>query len=555
MRHFAELLDRLAFTRSRGARIRLIGDYLDRTADPDRGWTLAALAGRLTLKPARPTAIRALIGARTDPVLFALSYDYVGDLAETAALMWPEPLRAMPDVEGLRNDPGVTLTQVVDTLMAAGSAARAMDDIAGWMDGLDTGGRRVLLKLATGGLRTGVSTGLAKAAFADWAGLDPAEVDEIWHAVAPPYAALFAWAAGTAPRPDPAGLPHFRPVMLATSLDEGDLARLDPADFLAEWKWDGIRAQMVAEGGAIRLYARSGDDISAGFPDLVAAWPFGDAVVDGELLVMAADGLPRPFGDLQTRINRRTVGATLLKRLPAHLRLYDLLSVAGEDLRPLGFAARRARLAALVAEHPAARFDLSPLIAFDDWPALAALRRDPPSATIEGVMLKRRDAPYSAGRPTGPWFKWKRAPLTLDVVLMYVQRGHGQRDHAQPGHAQPGHSLQSSIHSDYTFGVWHGPVLVPVGKAGSGVTDQDLIALDRWVRDNTIDRFGPVRAVAAGLVLEVAFDSVQPSPRHKAGLALRFPRIARIRWDKPASEADRLEDAARLMVGADTHGD
>lgn len=540
MRRFAELLDRLAFTRSHNTRIRLIGDYFDRTADPDRGWALAALAGALTLKPARPSAIRTLIGARTDPVLFALSYDYVGDLAETTALMWPEPLRALPDIEGVRNDPGVTLTEVVDTLMAAGSAARAMDDIAGWMDGLDTGGRRTLLKLATGGLRTDVSTGLAKAAFADWAGLDPAAVDEVWHGVAPPYAALFAWATGTAPRPDPAGLPHFRPVMLATSLDEGDLARLDPADFLAEWKWDGLRAQMVAEGGAIRLYTRSGDDISAGFPDLIAAWPFGDAVVDGELLIIGADGLPRPFADLQTRINRRTAGAMLLKRLPAHLRLYDLLSVAGEDLRPLGFAARRARLAALVAGHPPARFDLSPLIAFDGWPTLAALHRDPPSATIEGVMLKRRDAPYSAGRPTGAWFKWKRAPLTLDVVLMYVQRGHGPR---------------SSVYSDYTFGVWQGPVLVPVGKAGSGITDQDLIALDQWVRHNTTDRFGPVRAVAPGLVLEVAFDSVQPSPRHKAGLALRFPRIARIRWDKPASEADRLEDAARLVVGADTHGD
>lgn len=532
MRRFADLLDRLILTPSRTTKLRLIGDYFAHTPDPDRGWALAALAGTLDLRAARPSAIRELIGSRTDPVLFALSYDYVGDLAETAALMWPEPAATAPG----RNDPGVRLSDVAETLAAAPSAAAAMRSLAGWLDGLDTTGRWALLKLATGGLRVGVSAGLAKAAFAAWAKLDPEAVEEVWHGLEPPYEALFAWATGTGPRPDPRGLPHFRPFMLATPAELADLAPLDPSDFSAEWKWDGIRAQMVAAGGEIRLYARSGDEIGRGFPDLLDAWPFGEAAVDGELVVMGPDGQPAPFAELQKRINRRTVGATMLKSLPAHLRLYDLLAKGGVDLRPHPFTERRAALEALVAAHPSPRFDLSPLVAFSSWAELDRLRADPPAATIEGIMLKRRDTPYLAGRPRGPWFKWKRAPLTLDVVLMYAQRGHGRR---------------SSYFSDYTFGVWRDDeTLVPVGKAYSGFTDQELVALDRWIRRNTTERFGPVRAVAPGLVLEVAFDSVQRSPRHKSGLALRFPRIARIRWDKPAAEADRLETAAGLVAGS-----
>ncbi|AFK53903.1 cisplatin damage response ATP-dependent DNA ligase [Tistrella mobilis] len=532
MRRFADLLDRLILTPSRTTKLRLIGDYFAHTPDPDRGWALAALAGTLDLRAARPSAIRELIGSRTDPVLFALSYDYVGDLAETAALMWPEPAATGAG----RNDPGVRLSEVAETLAAAPSAAAAMRSLAGWLDGLDTTGRWALLKLATGGLRVGVSAGLAKAAFAAWAKLAPEAVEEVWHGLEPPYEALFAWATGTGPRPDPRGLPHFRSFMLATPAELADLAPLDPSDFRAEWKWDGIRAQMVAAGGEIRLYARSGDEIGRGFPDLLDAWPFGEAAVDGELVVMGPNDQPAPFAELQKRINRRTVGAGLLKSLPAHLRLYDLLAKGGVDLRPRPFTERRAALEALVAAHPSPRFDLSPLVAFSSWAELDRLRADPPAATIEGVMLKRRDTPYLAGRPKGPWFKWKRAPLTLDVVLMYAQRGHGRR---------------SSYFSDYTFGVWRDDdTLVPVGKAYSGFTDQELVELDRWIRRNTTERFGPVRAVAPGLVLEVAFDSVQPSPRHKSGLALRFPRIARIRWDKPAAEADRLETAAGLVAGS-----
>ena len=331
----------------------------------------------------------------------------------------------------------------------------------------------------------------------------------------------------------------FRPVMLSTPVEAGDLAKLDPADFAAEWKWDGIRVQVVAEGGVRKLYSRTGDDISGAFPDLVEAMQF-EAVLDGELLVGDPRDKTRSFSDLQQRLNRKTVSPKLRDAYPAFVRCYDMLQDGAEDLRGLTYEERRARLAAFLASVDASRFDLSRNIAFADWDALEALRRTPPHPIIEGVMLKRRDSPYLAGRPKGPWFKWKRDPHTVDAVLMYAQRGHGKR---------------SSYYSDYTFGVWSGAEgaeeLVPVGKAYFGFTDEELKQIDKYVRDNTIERFGPVRSVRAdrkqGLVLEVAFEGLNRSTRHKSGVAMRFPRISRLRWDKPTVEADRIETLTAML--------
>jgi DNA ligase-1 len=258
-----------------------------------------------------------------------------------------------------------------------------------------------------------------------------------------------------------------------------------------------------------------------------------DAVLDGELLV-ARDGVVAPFTDLQQRLNRKSVTAAMLRDGPAWVRLYDILFDGEEDLRGLSFVERRARLERWFEAVQPRRMDLSPMVPFTAWDELVALREGARDNGIEGLMLKRRDSAYLAGRPKGPWFKWKRGALTLDTVMMYAQRGHGKR---------------SSYYSDYTFGVWRGEELVPVGKAYSGFTDAELIELDRWVRNHTTRRYGPVREVEAGLVLEVAFDSVHPSNRHKSGLAMRFPRIHRIRWDKPAHEADRLETLAAMVVG------
>jgi DNA ligase 1 len=291
----------------------------------------------------------------------------------------------------------------------------------------------------------------------------------------------------------------------------------------------------VAQSGRVSLYSRTGDDIGNAFPELTHDIPFA-AVLDGELLVRRGEALGS-FNDLQQRLNRKIVSAKLREEFPAFVRLYDMLFESTEDLRALPFAERRARLQIWAASHPDPRFDLSPLVPFANWEALAKLRREAAAQTSEGVMLKRADSPYLAGRPKGYWYKWKRDPRTIDAVLMYAQRGHGKR---------------SSFYSDYTFGCWRpspgngARELVPVGKAYFGFTDAELGQLDKWVREHTIDRHGPVRVVEPKLVIELAFDAVQKSTRHKSGLALRFPRVNRIRWDKPATEADEVASLAVL---------
>jgi DNA ligase-1 len=533
VRAFAHLLDRLSLTTSRNAKLTLVTDFLRETPDPERGWALAALTGALSFHAAKPAALRKVVEGRVDAKLFAWSYDYVGDLAETVALIWP----ARP---GANREPD--LSEVVDALGAA-TRAEVPGLIEGWLDALDADGRWALLKLVTGGLRVGLSSRLAKQAAADLGGAAVSDVEEIWHGLTPPYGDLFAWLEGRSERPSAQAPGRFRPMMLAHAIDEAsDFAKLDPADFAAEWKWDGIRVQAVNERGERRLYSRTGEEISAAFPDVVAALTF-DGVIDGELLVMRG-GAVASFSDLQQRLNRKTADLKLIAAFPAGIRAYDLLLDGEEDLRALPFAKRRARLEAFIAAAASPGIDLSPLQPFADWEALAALRLSPPpgdASLAEGLMLKRWDSPYLAGRPRGPWFKWKRDPHLIDAVLMYAQRGHGKR---------------SSFYSDYTFGVWREDAaghraLTPVGKAYFGFTDAELKQLDAFVRENTTERFGPVRAVRAdesfGLVLEVAFEGLQRSTRHKSGVAMRFPRINRIRWDKPAREADELATLERML--------
>jgi DNA ligase-1 len=545
MNRFAELLDRLAYEPGRNNKLRLLADYFRRTSDPERGWALAALTGALTFQHAKPGVIRALIAERTDLVLFELSYDYVGDLSETVALMWKGRNQVGPSPSQEQDD--LRLSAVVTALSSLGKPDLP-GQLARWLDQLDETGRWALLKLVTGGLRVGVSARLAKTAAAAIGDKDPREIELTWPSLRPPYIDLFAWLEGRGEKPanrDPA---PFRPAMLAHAIEDGELSALDPNEFLGEWKWDGIRIQAVAgldEHGEMisRLYSRTGEDISGSFPDLIEALRL-PAAIDGELLIVR-DGRVQSFNVLQQRLNRKSVNAKLLAEFPAHLRAYDLLVNGDEDLRARPFAERRARLEAFIARLRDGRVDLSPLVPFTTWDELAAARKDPAAAgadagAVEGIMLKRRDAPYLPGRPKGPWWKWKRDPFIVDAVLMYAQRGHGKR---------------SSYYSDYTFGVWtkgeDGNILVPVGKAYFGFTDEELIQIDRFVRRNTVERFGPVREVVhaaeQGLVFEVAFEGLQRSTRHKSGLAMRFPRISRLRWDKPPSEADRLETLERML--------
>ncbi len=550
MNQFAWLLDRLSYEPGRNNKLRMMVDYFRSTPDPERGYALAALTGSLSFQHAKPNLVRALIAARVDEYLFGLSYDYVGDLSEAVALLWPAPPR--PD-DGAGNGAPLTLSDVVGTLGTAGKLDLPRL-IAGWLDALDENGRWALLKLITGSLRVGVSARLAKTAVGEIGGIAANEVEEVWHGLRPPYIDLFAWVEGREDKPDATDPAPFHPAMLAHPLEDRDLVALDPADFTAEWKWDGIRIQATrgveADGASVvRLYSRTGEDVSEAFPDMaeaLASFPYPRFSLDGELLVVRG-GLVQPFGVLQQRLNRRTVSLKLVADYPTHIRAYDLLSLDGLDLRPLPFAERRGKLAAFVAEVADERLDLSPLVPFAGWESLAAARKDPRGAgagadaeAIEGLMLKRTDSIYVPGRPKGLWYKWKRDPFTVDAVVMYAQRGHGKR---------------SSFYSDYTFGVWRtdaeGAALVPVGKAYSGFTDEELVRLDRYVRNNTVARFGPVREVthgmADGLVLEIAFEGLNRSTRHKSGVAMRFPRVARIRWDKPAREADRIETLEALL--------
>lgn len=540
MRDFAHLLDRLSLTASRNAKLVLVRDYLAVTPDPERGYALAAMTGDLVFRAAKPAMIREAVTGRVDARLFALSYDFVGDLAETAALVWP----ARP---GANAPP--TLADVVGGLEGADrkTAAARMET---WLDALDADGRWALLKLITGGLRVGLSVRLARQAVLMLAVPEAGPVvlgdlEELWHGLAPPYTDLFAWLEGRGPRPAPEPAGRFRPAMLAHALDEEtELEAITPDLFAAEWKWDGVRVQAVREQGQARLYTRTGEDISAAFPDLMAALAF-EGVIDGELVVRRGEVLGS-FSDLQQRLNRKTATAALMAAHPAAIRAYDLLAEGADDLRHVPFRARRARLEAFVAAHAGTRLDLSPLQPFDGPAHLAQLRADPPEGNArlaEGLMLKRWDSPYLAGRPKGPWFKWKRAPFLVDAVMLYAQRGHGRR---------------SGLYSDFTFGVWREGALTPVGKAYFGFTDAELKLLDRYVRENTVETFGPVRRVRAepdhGVVLEIAFEGLQRSPRHRSGLAMRFPRIHRLRLDKPPREADDIAVMERLLSGGGLPG-
>ncbi|MCA3560175.1 MAG: cisplatin damage response ATP-dependent DNA ligase [Aestuariivirga sp.] len=527
MKAFSQLLDRLTYTPARNAKLMLMRNYFLATPDPDRGYALAALTNGLPISFPLRRVLTEIGASRFDPELFRMSRDDVGDTAETVALIWPV-------TEAGGDAP--RLSEIVAALSKAGRGGHAAL-LTQWLDRLDATGRWALLKFLGGAPRVGVSARLAKQAVADAFGKSVDDIEELWHGVAPPYTELFAWLEQKAGRPPLAATPIFRPLMLAHPLEEADWQAMNLDDFAAEWKWDGIRIQVAAKGGATRLFSRTGDDIGQSFPELVDQFKF-DAVLDGELLVVR-NGEVAPFSDLQQRLNRKTVTRAMLTKYPVHVRFYDALEIGGEDLRGLPFTDRRGRLEKWRRQFGPAHSDLSEVLSFASKEELKSRWEATREEGIEGLMLKRRTSPYLAGRPKGHWYKWKRAALTADCVLLYAQKGSGKR---------------SSFYSDYTFGAWTEKdgqaVLVPVGKAYSGFTDEELVQLDRFVRQNTIDRFGPVRSVTPKLVLEIAFDAIQPSTRHKSGIAMRFPRVSRIRWDKPANEADTLETLKGLMSAA-----
>ena len=524
MKKFAQLLELLALTPSRNRKIEALTQYFATTPDPDRGYALAILTGALTFKNVKPAILRDVVTREVDPILFGMSYDYVGDLGETIALIWPH--------HGAQEDLP-SLTQLIE-LFNTTSKSELPALIASLLTRAAINERWALVKLATGALRIGLSARLAKTALANMSGKDLQELEEIWHGIELPYTELFAWLDGEGERPDIDHASRFHPLMLSNPIDEvKDLAVLNPADFSAEWKWDGIRVQLILGKGKVSLFSRTGDDIATAFPDLVDN-VFGEAVLDGELLV-GHDLEPDLFNALQQRLNRKVATQKLQDDFPAFVRVYDILFDGREDVRAMPWTERRRHLEAWFAKNPQPRMDVSEVLTFEDWEDLAEMRRRGAAEHgHEGVMLKLKTSPYVPGRPKGLWFKWKRDPNVVDAILMYAQRGHGKR---------------SSFYSDYTFGVWKGNEIVPIGKAYFGFTDEELKQLDKWVRNNTVASFGPVREVRKELVFEVAFDSAQESTRHKSGVALRFPRINRIRWEKPANDAATLDDML-VFLGA-----
>jgi DNA ligase 1 len=515
MRTFAALLERLYYTYGNRDKARILTDYLKTTPDPDRGYALAIIAGTLDMPHFKRAMVRDLIVARVDPVLVEMSYDYVGELSETVAHLWPGKVS---------DKPIPSLSQMVTTMRAL-DKDQLRDYAASMLDVMDSPQRWAFLKISSSDLRIGVSARFLKQVLAALGNRDVGEIEAAWHGVVPPYEDLFAWIEGRGPTPALRPHPIFHPVMLSHPLEEKDFPTITPEVYSAEWKYDGIRVQLVAAPQGSALYSRTGDDIGGSFPDVLQRVKF-NAVLDGELLVRTGASIGS-FNDLQQRLNRKTPSRKLIETAPGHIILYDLLSADGEDLRGLPFIDRRSRLESWFEKVQPTGMELSPLVPFSSIEELARHRLESMDRqAIEGLMLKRKDSLYIAGRPSGLWYKWKREPRLVDAVLMYAQRGHGKR---------------SSLYSDYTFGLWKGEELLPIGKAYFGFTDAELKELDKWVRHHTIQSFGPVREVSHELVVEVAFDAVRRSSRHKSGFALRFPRINRIRWDKPAGEADRLE--------------
>ena len=536
MEAFSHLLEQLYFTSGTKAKAKLIADYIANTPDPDRGWAIAAMAGTLKFDFFKRNPVKKLITARTAPELFAMSYDYVGEVSETVAHLWPdsEPVTELP-----------SLSSIVDTFSTV-SKQKVSETLATYLTMMTPSQRWALLKLGTRGLRIGVSARSIKQILADFGSKDIKEIETLWHAVEPPYTELLQWLEGKADKPDIRNAVTFHPVMLSHPIEESDIDSFLPNTWQIENKYDGIRVQLVVntekEEPEAALYSRTGDDISHSFPDLLESLS-GNMVLDGELLVIhnanaaTSESLVEPevdtFNALQQRLNKKKPAKALMQSNPVGLVVYDALVLDGEPLTEQTLAMRRAKLEHWFLKHAMPRLFLSTTLQASSPSSLRELHKAVcENRAVEGLMIKRLDSTYVPGRPKGQWFKWKRDPLVVDAVMMYAQRGHGKR---------------SSFYSDYTFGAWQGDQLLPIGKAYSGFTDEELKKLDNWVRRNAIGRFGPVREVNKALVLEVAFDAVHPSNRHKSGVALRFPRIHRIRWDKPALEADTLDNVKALI--------
>ena len=530
MNRFAALFAALDGTTKTGAKTAALADYFRTAPEADRVWTVALLSGRRPKRTVNATELR-LWAAEVAGVpnwLFEESYTVVGDLAETIALLLP-PSVAHADL---------TLDAAIRGLIrltGQSAEARKTAVLTAWAQ-LPAVERFLYNKLLTGGFRMGVARGLLTRALAEATGVEETVLAHRlmgdWDPARISFAALIAGDAGGDARP--------YPFALASPIEDGPQTLGAPEDWLAEWKWDGIRGQLIARPGAFALWSRGEELITDRFPDLASLGDFlpSGTVIDGEILAWDTDKhRPLPFSALQKRIGRKTVPKALISQAPARMLAYDLLEDAGEDIRTSPLSHRRKRLEAILAALPPdLPLTASPAIDFTDWPHLAKIRAGARDAAAEGLMLKRLSAPYFAGRKRGDWWKWKLDPFTVDAVMLYAQAGHGRR---------------ANLYTDFTFGIRHGADILPFAKAYSGLTDAEFGKITAWVQKNTLERFGPVRKVPAELVFEIGFEGIQASPRHKSGVALRFPRMLRWRHDKTVDEIDTLESLRALIPTAD----
>jgi DNA ligase-1 len=527
VKRFAQLYSELDSTNSTLAKLAALERYFRDSEPEDAAWAVYFLMGNKPRQVVPSRRLYELAGeiAELPAWLMDECYEAVGDLAETVAHVLP----------AAQSESDTPLSTWVEQRLLPLAGANDEERVAGlrraWRE-LDGSARLVWNKLITGEFRIGVSARSVVRALAAFTGIDPAimahRLTGDWKPSRESYLALVSLEGeqGETSRP--------YPLFLAHALEAEPETLGDSAAWQVEWKWDGIRAQLIKRGGAVYLWSRGDDLINDTFPELVSAGATlaDGTVIDGEIVVWQ-ENRAAPFNTLQKRLGRKTPGKALLAQAPASLIVYDLLELAGRDVRMEPLAERREQLEnVLAAPGISESLRVSPVLRAAGWDELKALRSESRALGVEGMMLKRRDSAYGVGRVRGPWWKWKIEPYTVDAVIIYAQRGHGRR---------------ASLYTDYTFGVWDEGALVPFAKAYSGLTDAEIREVDRFVREHTLEKFGPVRVVEPALVCELAFEAIQRSTRHKSGIAVRFPRIARLRPDKQPKDADTLESVRALL--------
>ncbi|WP_299768905.1 ATP-dependent DNA ligase [uncultured Tateyamaria sp.] len=526
MKRFAALFNAIDQSTKTTVKVAALAEYFQEAPEEDRIWTIAIFSGRRPKRAVNTTRLREW-GAEVAGIplwLFEEAYPIVGDLAETIALVLPAP-----DTE---TDHGLThWINALRDLSQVEEPDRRAFVLDAWAS-LDPTQRFLFNKLLTGGFRIGVSQKLMTRALARATDKDEAEMAHRLMGDWDP--ATTTWSHLILEDDPAANASRPYPFYLAYALEDEPENLGEPKDWQAEWKWDGIRGQLILRDGKHFVWSRGEELMTDRFPELARARDFipDGTVLDGELLAWG-DGAPQNFNALQKRIGRKTVPKKLLSEAPVILYAYDLLEWGGADLRQTPLQDRRATLETLCASLPDdAPVRLSPTVPFDSWDTLAKSRATARDAQAEGLMLKRKDSPYLTGRKKGDWWKWKLDPLTIDAVMIYAQSGHGRR---------------ANLFTDFTFAVWNGNDLVPFTKAYSGLTDEEFRKITAWVKKNTQQRFGPVRQVTPHHVFEIAFEGIQASSRHKSGVALRFPRMSRWRHDKPVQEANSLDDLNEML--------